>query len=111
MFLGFEVKNTGFKLPALCSALMDLLARIIRGPLREHFVSPLLILEMLVSMILSVFFLWRSLVKSKKQSGAWQSKPIADAGVRHLLLEAGPAEFVSTPDGVSSIFHQVNEHG
>lgn len=38
-------------------------------------------------------------------------KPMADAGFRHLLLEAGPAEFVSTPDGVSSIFHQVNEHG
>lgn len=44
---------------------MDLLAHIIKGSLREHFGSFPLILEMLVSMILSVFFfLWRSLVKS-----------------------------------------------
>lgn len=38
-----------------------------------------------------------------------RSSSLADVGVGHLLLEAGPAEFVTTPDGASSIFYQVNE--
>lgn len=86
---------------------MDLLARIIRASPATLLICPPNFADVSIDDPVSVLFIALShQVKCGDTSWAF-----AATNRWPVLLEADPAEFVTTPDGVSSIFYQVNELG